>query len=143
MRASANEIDKHKSSVFSRFSRLIAAVAGRPATFVIAVSVILLWGITGPIFGFSDTWQLVINTATTIITFLMVFLIQNTQNRDTEALQIKLDELIRALKGARNEVLDLEELDETELEKIREEYLNLAEHARRHLEKSRERSKRK
>ena len=125
---------QHKSTVFGRFSRLTAAVAGKPVTFMIAVGVILLWGLTGPFFGFSDTWQLVINTGTTIITFLMVFLIQNTQNRDTEALQIKLDELIRAGKGARNEVLDLEELDEKELEKIREEYLHLADHARRHLE---------
>ena len=114
------DVAKHKSTVFSRFARWTAAVTGKPATFMIAVGVIVLWGVTGPIFGFSDTWQLVINTATTIITFLMVFLIQNTQNRDTEALQIKLDELIRAGKGARNEVLDLEELDEKELEKIRE-----------------------
>lgn len=134
MRESPREITEHKGSVFSRFSRGTSAIAGRPVTFMIAVGVIALWGITGPLFGFSDTWQLVINTATTIITFLMVFLIQNTQNRDTEALQIKLDELIRAVKGARNEVLDLEELDERELEKIREEYLGLADHARRHLE---------
>ena len=132
----------HKSSVFTRFARSISAVSGRPATFAAAVLIILMWAITGPIFGFSDTWQLVINTGTTIVTFLMVFLIQSTQNRDTEALQIKLDELIRSVKGARNEVLDLEELDEKELDEIREEYLNLAEHARRHIE-ARENKRRK
>ncbi len=108
-------------------------MTGRPLTFVLAVVIILIWGATGPLFGFSDTWQLVINTGTTIVTFLMVFLIQNTQNRDTEALQIKLDELIRAVKGARNEVLDLEEMDEKELDEIREEYLGLADRARRQI----------
>lgn len=108
---------------------------------MLAIGIIVLWAVTGPIFGFSDTWQLVINTGTTIVTFLMVFLIQNTQNRDTEALQIKLDELIRAVKGARNEVIDLEELDEKELEAIRKEYLELAEHARHHLESRTEKSK--
>ncbi len=101
---------------------------------MLAGTVILVWAITGPLFSFSDTWQLVINTGTTIVTFLMVFLIQNTQNRDTEALQIKLDELIRAAKGARNEFLDLEELDEKELDEIRTQYLELADHARKHLE---------
>lgn len=126
---------EHKSSVFSRFARWTSAVTGKHTTFMLAVGVIVVWALTGPLFGFSDTWQLVINTGTTIITFLMVFLIQNTQNRDTEALQIKLDELIRAVKGARNEVLDLEELEEDELDQIRKEYLNLAEHAREHLEK--------
>ena len=123
----------HKS-IFARFSRWIAGETGRPKTFVIACSIIVIWSITGPVFGFSDTWQLVINTGTTIITFLMVFLIQNTQNRDTEALQIKLDELIRAVKGARNEVIDLEELDEEALDKIRDEYLKLADRARKHIE---------
>lgn len=123
-----------KASVFARFSRRIAAESGHPRTFVLACLVVLVWAITGPLFGFSDTWQLVINTGTTIVTFLMVFLIQNTQNRDTEALQIKLDELIRAVKGARNEVLDLEEMDEEHLDFIREEYLALADHARKHIE---------
>ena len=126
---------EHKSSVFSRFARWTSAASGKHTTFILAVCVILVWALTGPIFGFSDTWQLVINTGTTIITFLMVSLIQNTQNRDTEALQIKLDELIRAVKGARNEVLDLEELEEDELDQIRKEYLHLAEHAREHLER--------
>ena len=128
-----NESD-HTSSIFTRFARWISAISGRPKTFIFAFLIILIWGVTGPIFDFSDTWQLVINTGTTIITFLMVFLIQNTQNRDTEALQIKLDELIRAVRGARNEVLDLEEMDEEQLNKIREEYLELANHARHHIE---------
>ena len=124
----------HKTSLFAHFSRWIAAEAGHPRTFIIACLIILIWAVTGPLFGFSDTWQLVINTGTTIVTFLMVFLIQNTQNRDTEALQIKLDELIRAVKGARNEVIDLEEMDEEQLNLIRKEYLELAEHARKHIE---------
>jgi low affinity Fe/Cu permease len=122
----------HKA--FIHFARRTSAAAGRPLTFIIACSIIAIWSVTGPLFGFSDTWQLVINTGTTIITFLMVFLIQNTQNRDTEALQIKLDELIRAVKGARNEVIDLEEMDEAELEKLRHEYLALADHAKVHIE---------
>jgi low affinity Fe/Cu permease len=92
--------------------------------------VILAWAITGPLFGFSNTWQLVINTGTTIITFLMVFLIQNTQNRDSEAVQIKLDELIRAAKGAQNTLLDLEDLEDEELDRIRHQYELMAEHAR-------------
>ena len=122
---------------FMRFARSVSAATGRPVTFVLAFLVIVVWAITGPLFGFSDTWQLVINTGTTIVTFLMVFLIQNTQNRDTEALQIKLDELIRAVKGARNEVIDLEEMDESELDQIRKEYLKLAEHAHQHIEERR------
>lgn len=120
--------------MFTRFARWAANVTGKPATFLTAVSIILIWSITGPLFGFSDTWQLVINTGTTIITFLMVFLIQNTQNRDTEALQIKLDELIRSSKAARNSMLNLEELDEKQLNDIRQEYLDLAEHAQHHIE---------
>ena len=126
---------EHKSTGFARMARWTSSISGRPATFMLAVGIIVVWGITGPLFNFSDTWQLVINTGTTIVTFLMVFLIQNTQNRDTEALQIKLDELIRAVRGARNEVIDLEELDETQLEVIRKEYFGLAEQAREHLEK--------
>src|SRR5687767_3549888 len=127
--------NEHKRSIFTRFARWTSAVTGRPLTFFVAVSVVIAWALTGPMFGFSDTWQLVINTSTTIITFLMVFLIQSTQNRDTEALQIKLDEIIRSLKGARNEVLDLEEMDEKQLDEIRKEYLNLADLARHHIEK--------
>ena len=94
------------------------------------MAIIAVWGITGPIFHFSDTWQLVINTGTTIVTFLMVFLIQNTQNRDTEAIQVKLDELIRAMKGAHNALLDLEELEDQELERIKRAYQQLAAEAR-------------
>lgn len=126
-------------SVFTKFARLAANVTGKPATFLTAVSIIVVWAITGPFFGFSDTWQLVINTGTTIITFLMVFLIQNTQNRDTEALQIKLDELIRASKGARNSMLNLEQLDEKALDEIRQEYLDLADHAKLHIERKKKR----
>ncbi|MBK9153053.1 MAG: low affinity iron permease family protein [Chloracidobacterium sp.] len=124
----------HRSSFFSRLAKTIAVAAGKPLTFVLAVAVLILWAVSGPVFGFSDTWQLVINTGTTIVTFLMVFLIQNTQNRDTEAIQIKLDELIRAVKGTREEVMDLEELDERELDAIRKEYLDMAERARDALE---------
>lgn len=114
------------NAVFTRFAKRISTITGRPATFMLAVGVILAWAITGPLFHYSDTWQLVINTSTTIITFLMVFLIQNTQNRDTEALQIKLDELIRVQREANNALLDLEELDDDELDRIRETYLALA-----------------
>lgn len=108
-------------------------MAGRPVTFMVAVMVILVWAFIGPLFGFSDTWQLVINTGTTIITFLMVFLIQNTQNRDAEAMQVKLDELIRAVKGAHNALLDLEELEDDELDRIRDNYERIAERARSDL----------
>jgi|SRR5215213_7462574 len=118
---------------FTRAAKWASRAAGRPITFMIAVAIILLWAITGPIFHFSDTWQLVINTGTTIITFLMVFLIQNTQNRDTEAIQIKLDELIRAVESAHNALLDLEELDDEELDSIRKDYLDLAQAARAKL----------
>ena len=128
-------------TVFTRFARAASNITGRPVTFMIAVSIILIWAVTGPFFGFSDTWQLVINTGTTIVTFLMVFLIQNTQNRDTEALQIKLDEIIRANRSARNEMLDLEEMDEHQLNQIRKQYLDLADHARHHLEKHEARKK--
>ncbi len=114
------------NSPFTRFAKKTSTYTGKPATFIIAVLVIVVWACTGPLFGYSDTWQLVINTGTTIITFLMVFLIQNTQNRDTEALQIKLDELIRAMDQANNSLLDLEEMDDKELDRIREEYAVLA-----------------
>ena len=124
-----------KKSLFTRFAKRTAGTAGRPMAFAIAALVIVVWAVTGPVFGFSDTWQLVINTGTTIVTFLMVFLIQNTQNRDTEALQIKLDELIRVIEGAHNALLDLEELDEKELDKIRTNYEKLAKNAREDLQK--------
>jgi low affinity Fe/Cu permease len=111
---------------FDRFARSWARLTGKPLAFNIALLIILIWLITGPLFGFSDTWQLIINTATTIVTFLMVFLIQHTQNRDTDALQVKLDELIRAIEGANNELLDLEEMEEDELALLRKQYLELA-----------------
>lgn len=114
------------NSPFTRFAKRTSTYSGRPVTFIIAVLVIVVWAFTGPLFHYSDTWQLVINTGTTIITFLMVFLIQNTQNRDTEALQIKLDELIRAQQEANNALLDLEEMDDKELDRIRATYLALA-----------------
>lgn len=118
---------------YSRFAKSAAHFCGRPRVFTLAVIVIAVWVITGPVFGFSDTWQLVINTGTTIITFLMVFLIQNTQNRDTEAIQIKLDELIRATKGAHNVLLDLEELEEENLHAFKLKYQALAASARLEL----------
>jgi low affinity Fe/Cu permease len=117
---------------FARMSKATARFAGHPTAFLLAVVVVLVWLVTGPLFSFSDTWQLVINTGTTIVTFLMVFLIQSTQNQDTIAIQIKLDELIRSHKAARNAVLDLEELNDYELEEIRRGYEALAEQARHH-----------
>jgi low affinity Fe/Cu permease len=122
-----------KSSWFSDFARKTARAAGQPVVFALAAAVIVLWLITGPFFGFSDTWQLIINTGTTIVTFLMVFLIQNTQNRDSEAMHIKLDELIRAIDGAHNALLNLEDLGERELDRIRVDYTRLAEEARETL----------
>ena len=119
-----------RSSIYARVAHRIAQLSGRPATFLLAVGLIAVWLLTGPIFRFSDTWQLVINTGTTIITFLMVFLIQNTQNRDTVAIQLKLDELIRATNGAHNALLDLEELDEGALETFRGRFEALAREAR-------------
>ncbi len=123
------------STWYSRFAKATAHFCGRPRVFAFAVFVILAWIVTGPIFGFSDTWQLVINTGTTIVTFLMVFLIQNTQNRDTEAIQVKLDELIRATKGAHNVLLDLEELEEETLDRFRARYEALAAAARAELDR--------
>jgi low affinity Fe/Cu permease len=118
------------TSRFGRLARLTAHAMGQPVAFGTALAIIILWAISGPIFGFSDTWQLIINTGTTIITFLMVFIIQNTQNRDAEAMHIKLDELIRAMDQAQNALLNLEELEEEDLDRIRADYLRLAEHAR-------------
>jgi len=122
-------------SWFNRFAKWTARVSGRPSAFGLAGAVILVWICTGPLFGFGDTWQLVINTGTTIVTFLMVFLIQNTQNLDSEAMQVKLDELIRAVDGAHNALLDLEQLEEEELDRIRSRYQRLAERARAELQR--------
>ena len=117
-------------SWFTRFTKGTAHFTGRPMAFQLAVMVVVVWAITGPLFAFSDTWQLVINTGTTVVTFLMVFLIQATQNRDAEATQVKLDEIIRAIGNAKNELLDLEELEERDLDKIRESYQAIAREAR-------------
>jgi low affinity Fe/Cu permease len=115
---------------FTRFTKTTSHLTGRPIAFGLAVGVVIVWALTGPLYGFSDTWQLVINTGTTIVTFLMVFLIQSTQNRDTEAIQVKLDEIIRAIGNAKNELLDLEELEEQDLDTIRKSYTELARKAR-------------
>jgi low affinity Fe/Cu permease len=127
----------YRRSLFDRFSKSISRFAGHPVAFVGAAGIIVLWIVSGPIFGFSDTWQLVINTATTIVTFLMVFLIQNTQNRESSAIQLKLDELIRASRGAHNGLLDLEELSEGELEAFRAKYVSMAEVAREEIRRGR------
>lgn len=119
-----------KNGRYASFTRSFARLSGRTSTFMLALGLIVAWAVTGPFFDFSDTWQLVVNTATTIVTFLMVFVIQNTQNRDTQALQIKLDELIRATEGAHNALFDLEELDEEKLDRFRRRYQKLAREAR-------------
>jgi low affinity Fe/Cu permease len=110
---------------FRRFAQSAAHAVGSVWTFLAAVGLVLFWILTGPIFGYSDSWQLVINTGTTIVTFLMVFLIQNTQNRDAKAIHLKLDELIRAVQGARNQLVDLEDLSDAELEKLQQEFHQL------------------
>ncbi len=115
---------------FTRLTKTTAHAVGRPVAFIFAAGLIVAWALSGPLFGFSDTWQLVINTATTVVTFLMVFLIQSTQNRDAEAMQVKLDEIIRAIGNAKNELLDLEELEEKDLDRIRASYEELARQAR-------------
>lgn len=121
------------TSWFTRFAKATSRVAGRPTAFISAAGLVVAWGLSGPIFGYSDGWQLTINSSTTIITVLMVFLIQNTQNRDSEAIQIKLDELIRVSKGAQDALLNLEGLEEEELDSIREKYVQIAETARADL----------
>lgn len=117
------------SDSFSRMAQATSRQCGRASTFILAIAVILVWAITGPFFGFSDTWQLIINTGTTIITFLMVFLIQNTQNRDTAAIQLKLDELIRATENARNKMLMLEDMTEGELQDLKKTFADHIPHA--------------
>ena len=120
-------------SMFGSLARRTARAAGQPISFLCALGVVVLWLLTGPLFGFSDTWQLVINTGTTIVTFLMVFLIQNSQNCESEALQLKLDELIRATEGAHLALLDIEKLTDAELDRLRAHYERLAEDARERL----------
>ena len=127
----------YRRSPFARFSRWTAHAMGHPLAFALAAAVIVVWLVTGPLFGFSDTWQLVINTGTTIVTFLMVFLIQNTQNRDSAAVHLKLDEVLRAMEGAHNAYLDLEELTERDLELLRSQYAALARAARDSLRQGR------
>jgi low affinity Fe/Cu permease len=128
----------HRSGLFGRFARSVARATGHPYGFVSAALIIVVWAATGPAFGFSDSWQLLVNTGTTVITYLMVFLIQNTQNRDSEAMQIKLDELIRATEGCHNALLDLEELDEGDIRRIRRLYEKLADEARKDLRRGRD-----
>ena len=124
---------KSWSKLFNELAKWASRATGKPVTFALAALTIVVWAITGPLFGFNETWQLVINTGTTIITFLMIFLIQNTQNRDTAAIHIKLDELIRAMEGAHNALLDLEELEDRDLERLRDDYEKLAARARKDL----------
>ena len=119
------------SKLFTKFANAVSEAAGSPFAFLACILFVSAWALSGPLFGFSDTWQLVINTSTTIITFLMVFLIQNSQNRDSEAIQIKLDELIHVQKAANNSLMNLEDLSEEELDKIRLEYTRLAEEKRK------------
>jgi low affinity Fe/Cu permease len=121
----------HSASWFTRFSKAASRATGRPVVFALAILLVAGWAVSGFLFDFSNTWQLVINTFTTVVTFLMVFMIQSTQNRDSEAMQVKLDELIRTTRGAQNELLDLEELEEEDLDRIRKGYEQLAERARR------------
>lgn len=128
-----NDSSSRKTSIFTRFAHKAAAWTGRPETFFIALALVVLWALSGPFFGYSDTWQLVINTSTTIVTFLMVFVIQNSQNRDTAAMQIKLDELIVKLEGARDEMLDLEELDQARLEEMQKDFCRRARRARKRV----------
>src|SRR5882724_11032194 len=115
----ASEAEVQKTPLFARFARWVERQVGRSVTFVLAIAVVLLWAVSGPLFGWSDTWQLVINTGTTIITFLMVFVIQNTQSRDTQAMQLKLDELIRVNEMARNSLINPEEMSDVDVERMR------------------------
>jgi low affinity Fe/Cu permease len=128
------EISPNMNDRFRKFSMCIARFAGTPIAFTMSLVIIVVWAIVGPIFHFSDSWQLVINTSTTIVTFLMVFLIQNMQNRDAKAIHLKLDELIRAMKGARNNLMTLETLSEEELELLEKQFSRIAEKHRQHLE---------
>jgi low affinity Fe/Cu permease len=125
----------YHNTLFDRFAKWTSRTTGHPATFAAAVLILIVWAISGPLFGFSNTWQLAINTGTTIITFLMVFLIQNTQTRDGTAVQLKLDELIRAIQGAHNGLLDLEELSDEDLARLRAHFEALARVSREDLQR--------
>lgn len=140
---SENRRPVRSKDFFSDLARKVTYISGRTTSFITAFLLIVVWLITGPYFGFSDTWQLVVNTATTIITFLMVFIIQNTQNRETEAIEIKLDELILYHKGAHRALMDAEDLTQEELEEIRKTYEQKAQVARKLIEKRKKRSKTK
>jgi low affinity Fe/Cu permease len=117
---------RHKNTTFNRFSTMVTKVTGKPGTFITALLIVIIWAVTGPIFKFSDTWQLVINTGTTIITFLMVFVIQQSQNKDTTAIHLKLNELIAATRGASNRLIDIEDLTEEELDALKKFYIELS-----------------
>jgi low affinity Fe/Cu permease len=125
-----NSSKQKQKNLFDRFSALVTKVTGKPVTFIVALSVIIVWAISGPLFHYSDTWQLIINTGTTIITFLMVFVIQQSQNKDTEAIQLKLNELIAATLSASNRLVDIEDLSEKELDKLKEFYVTLSNKSR-------------
>jgi low affinity Fe/Cu permease len=139
----ANGASRRKSlqEGFAVFAQQTSRITGRPATFLLAVLVVLIWAVTGPLFGFSDTWQLVINTGTTIVTFLMVFLIQNTQNRDTMAIQLKLSELILAMEGVPNKFATIEDLTDEDLQALHEKCRSQAEQALEHLTRRKDKSK--
>src|SRR6266403_9856 len=122
----ASEVEIQATPLFARFARWVERQVGRSSTFVLAIAVVLLWAVSGPLFGWSDTWQLVINTGTTIVTFLMVFVIQNTQSRDTQAMQLKLDELIRVNEMARNSLINLEEMSDIDVERMKAAFAALA-----------------
>src|SRR5437763_7570182 len=121
-----SEGEVQKTPLFARFARWVERQVGRSASFVLAIAVVLLWAVSGPFFGWSDTWQLVINTGTTIVTFLMVFVIQNTQSRDTQSMQVKLDELIRANEMARNSLINLEEMSDIDVERMKAAFAAIA-----------------
>ena len=125
--SSTLQTDENHQGLFTRFAQRVAVLSGRPMVFLIAISIVMVWAVTGPLFNYSDTWQLVINTGTTIITFLMVFLIQHTQTRDTLAIQIKLSELILAMRGAENRLANVENLSDEEMELLQAEYRRRAE----------------
>ena len=121
-----SENECQATPLFARFARWVERQVGRSSTFVLAIAVVVIWAVFGPVFGWSDTWQLVINTGTTIVTFLMVFVIQNTQSRDTQAMQLKLDELIRVNEMARNSLIDLEDMSEVDVERMKTAFATLS-----------------